>query len=655
MFSCKFHFYDFRIYSISRTQTLGNHKISYTRASLHVFTCRLDGISPSVSRMTSPTSGEYENDRSDFESGSVSPKQIDDKEETSQEPEGASLPKKEITRSKTETSINMKHTSTVTERHSVGGILSPGTDAASKQNKFSFLPKRKHSTGDYPPIPPKPSLTNAGTSSPKSSPSNSSKSSKNSTSPSPSFIKSLSPKNSAKSPPIDAPGPKTSATRTPTRSPLRSSYGKSHTLQKKDSYDDGNSRSRCATMGSQEAFHEHHMNKKRRRKSSDKGGARRFTAITDSANAKRTTGSTLISNKFDYQFSPDMEERLQLKIEQGIQNTYGPIEKCIQAAITIQRCYRQKQMLQRFKTLRKEVISVAALEPSRPRALSMKLPVRAYSIRLKSHPEVQVSILDEFPEYRKLTNRIASRNKLPNQALQVPGDRSSKDLGPSVRWRREASLEVQETVLQIADKSVTPVRDLSITEEDTGNDDDVFNPMPTPSPEANYSPSPESDPGQSIKQRKPSGVPTSLSVDFLNSSHEEEPTVRPHSISIMHHITRSKSMEELLVMDNNTGKPKKVQLRPQESATSLKKKTNIGITLFNRSAIYYNITKTSHCIIVLFRKPAKGILYLVLQGILNDSPKDVAHFIRTQYGLSKAMIGKFFSELHNEFSMAVLE
>jgi len=64
-----------------------------------------------------------------------------------------------------------------------------------------------------------------------------------------------------------------------------------------------------------------------------------------------------------------------------------------------------------------------------------------------------------------------------------------------------------------------------------------------------------------------------------------------------------------------------------------------------------------HLCVILFqiRKPAKGILYLVMQGILKDSPQDVAHFVRTQYGLSKAMIGKFFSELHNEFSMAVLE
>ena len=611
-------------------------------------------MSPAVSRVTSPisaTSGEYENDRSDFESISMSPKEVDEKEEVSQK---GSLPKKEITRSKTEASINLSQADTGGERHSVGGVLSPNADIAT--NKFPFMPKRKHSSGDYPPIPPKPSVSTSSDS-PKASHSTSNVSSKSSAS-SPSFIKSLSPKTAAKSPPRDSPSPKTNTTRSPsrspTRSPLGSSLGKSHTIGKRDSYDDGNSRNRCATMSTQEAFHEHHMNKKRRRKSSDKS-TRRFTTINDSGNPKRVAGSTLVSNnKFDYQFSPDMEERLQLKIEQGIQNTYGPIEKCVQAAITIQRYYRQIKMHQRFKKLRKEVISVAALKP-RSRALSMKLPVRACSIRLKrSNPEIPVSILDGFPEYKMLTNRIASRSKVTNQPLQLSARQGSKDLGPSVRWRREASLEVQETVLQIGDKSVTPVRGIDIAEEDRSNDD-VFIPMSTPSPEMNYSPSPDSDPDQSIKQRKSSFVPTSMSVDFLSNGLEEEPTARPHSISIMHHITRSKSMEELLVMDNETGKPKKPQLKPQESATSLKKKTNIGITLFNRLAVYCSITKSHAPIILLIRKPAKGILYLVLQGILNDSPKDVAHFIKTQYGLSKAMIGKFFSELHNEFSMSVLE
>lgn len=547
--------------------------------------CRLE--SPSESGMTSPVSGDYENDRSDFESGNVSPKQT---EEASQE---HGLHKKEISRSKTETKIDAKRLgSTGKDRHSTGELLTDvhaGTGTA-KQNKFKFSPKRKRSSGDYPPIPPKPAaVVSTSSSSPKSS-----VSAKSSKSNSPSFIRSLSPKTNVKSPksppyvkspPLDSSSPKNATTRSPTRSPQRSSYTKSHTFKKKDNLDDADSRyaGRCATMSSQEAFHEHHMNKKRRRKNSDKA-LRRMTTCDDGSNPTLRTGSTLLSSKYAYQFSADMEERLQQKIEQGIESTYGPIEKCIQAAITIQRYYRRQKMVQRFKTLRKEVFSVATLQPSRPRAASMRVPARAYSIRLKNrnNTEPKVSILDEFPEYRQITNRIASRNKLHPLSTSIDSSTSSsKDLGPHVRWRREASFEMQETVLQITDKSSTPVRTLSATGEAGKNDDDVFSPSLTPSPDT-YSPTPDSDTGQDITQ-KPSGVPMSFSVDFLSSGIEEEATVRPHSISIMHHVTRSKSMEELLIIDNETGKPKKQQLKPQESATSLKKKTNIGITLFNRS------------------------------------------------------------------------
>lgn len=534
-----------------------------------IIICRLKETSPSLSRITSPTS-EYENDKSDFECGNTSPKHDDEQGEISQK---RVIAKKEITRSKTETSIDMEHVTSPTARYSTGGILSDGHGGSAKQNMFSFSPKKKRSSGQYPPIPPKPTVAKNSTSSASPEPSRNSAKKP--------LVGSLSPRSNAKSPPLDSPR------RSPSHSPQRGSHSRSNTLKKQHSPDDdGRFANRCATMGSQQAFHEHHMNKKRRRKSSEKG-ARRFTA-TDSGKGTRVR-SSLINNKFGYQFSPDMEERLQQKIEQGIENTYGSIDMCIHAAITIQRYYRQQKMVQRFKTLRKEV-TVSALQPSRPRAVSMRLPTRAYSIKYKSRPEVKVSILDEFPEYRSLTNRIASRNKLVPPSLQSSGD--GKDLGPNVRWRREASFEMQETVLEINDKSVTPERALSVT-DDTGKDNDVFSPSPTPSPET-YSPSPDSDPGQSIK-RKSSGVPTSLSVDFLTSGHEEEDQLpRPHSISIMSHITRSKSMEELLIMDNKTGKPKKPQLKQQESATSLKKKTNIGITLFNRSVDLSLNTRTSH-------------------------------------------------------------
>ena len=49
--------------------------------------------------------------------------------------------------------------------------------------------------------------------------------------------------------------------------------------------------SQCATMGSQQAFHEHHMNKKRRRKSSDKS-TRQFT-ITDSGKPSQDSCSCM--------------------------------------------------------------------------------------------------------------------------------------------------------------------------------------------------------------------------------------------------------------------------------------------------------------------------------------------------------------------------
>lgn len=613
--------------------------IKLTNMLWHTYRLR-EEASPTLNRMTSPTSEEYENDKSDFD---LSPK-CDEQEGNSQD---HNLSKKAITRSKTEMIVtDVKHPTTK-DRHSVKGILNSTTGVhtgTTKQNKFSFLPKKRNSSGEYPPIPPKPIIpSGSSTSSLKTS--TSPKVSKNTSAVS--LNNQVSPNTDAKSPSPDVSVPKTSTPNSLAHSPRRGSHGRSHTLKKKDTQDDRFA-SRCATMGSQQAFHEHHMNKKRRKKSSDKS-IRRLTTLEGDNPTRISGNASSSSNKFEYQFSPDMEERLQLKIEQGIENTYGPIEKCIQAAITIQRYYRQQKMLQRFKTLRKEVISVASLHPSRPRAASMKLPVRAHSIRLKSNADMKVSILDEFPEYRKLTSRIASRNQISTHPLQVASNKSG-DLGPTVRWRREASLEIQETVLQITDKSITPVRELS---DDTGNDDNVFSPGSTPSPEVAYSPSADSDSSQDIKQ-KTAGVPTSLSVDFLNTGHEEEQTTRPHSISIMSHIIRSRSMEELLVMDNKMGKPKKQQLKSQESATTLKKKTNVGITLFNRLVDPCGNINTIHYF-PAGRKPAKGILYLVLQGVLKDSPNDVAHFIRTQYGLSKAMIGKFFSELHNEFSMAVLE
>ncbi|KAL5515580.1 hypothetical protein EMCRGX_G000765 [Ephydatia muelleri] len=55
------------------------------------------------------------------------------------------------------------------------------------------------------------------------------------------------------------------------------------------------------------------------------------------------------------------------------------------------------------------------------------------------------------------------------------------------------------------------------------------------------------------------------------------------------------------------------------------------------------------------RKPASGIQYLISKGIIRDTPRSVAKFLKEQSGLSKMKIGEFIGEIRYEFNMAVLE
>ena len=55
------------------------------------------------------------------------------------------------------------------------------------------------------------------------------------------------------------------------------------------------------------------------------------------------------------------------------------------------------------------------------------------------------------------------------------------------------------------------------------------------------------------------------------------------------------------------------------------------------------------------RKPASGIQYLISKGIIRDTPRSVAKFVKEQSGLSKMKIGEFIGEIRYEFNMAVLE
>ena len=60
-------------------------------------------------------------------------------------------------------------------------------------------------------------------------------------------------------------------------------------------------------------------------------------------------------------------------------------------------------------------------------------------------------------------------------------------------------------------------------------------------------------------------------------------------------------------------------------------------------------------LLFLFRKPQRGIQYLVFEGVLEDNPEAVAKFLNSCYGISKEKIGEFVGEIRSDFNMAVLE
>ena len=56
-----------------------------------------------------------------------------------------------------------------------------------------------------------------------------------------------------------------------------------------------------------------------------------------------------------------------------------------------------------------------------------------------------------------------------------------------------------------------------------------------------------------------------------------------------------------------------------------------------------------------YRKPEKGIQYLIERGFLSDTPVGVAHFILERKGLSRQMIGEFLGNRQKQFNRDVLE
>lgn len=58
---------------------------------------------------------------------------------------------------------------------------------------------------------------------------------------------------------------------------------------------------------------------------------------------------------------------------------------------------------------------------------------------------------------------------------------------------------------------------------------------------------------------------------------------------------------------------------------------------------------------LLYRKPEKGIKFLVENKFLDNSPNEVAKFLLTHSGFCKQKIGEYLGNLQKDFNMMVLE
>ena len=57
----------------------------------------------------------------------------------------------------------------------------------------------------------------------------------------------------------------------------------------------------------------------------------------------------------------------------------------------------------------------------------------------------------------------------------------------------------------------------------------------------------------------------------------------------------------------------------------------------------------------MFRKPDRGIRYLIAHRFLESNPQGVARFLLSRKGLSRQMIGEYLGNLQDPFAMRVLQ
>lgn len=351
-------------------------------------------------------------------------------------------------------------------------------------------------------------------------------------------------------------------------------------------------RSRVATVGNLDI-----LGKWKHSRGASVGNLTSFHPI----NVPRKVSKNIRDQGRNYPIAPYMAEKIHQKIEEELGKKYGGLNRATQAAITIQRWYKQVCLKRHWKMLQ----GMAAHQPKklRQRTRSMRQSFRPRRYTTSAKPEQEremkkcVSILDEFPEYKSIAEKVSTPRQRRHKHSVHSNEESPKTAPSKPSHEELVSVEFQEDTQEKPWRKRTMkkmVIQSSFSDEGGLRDSESL--------------SPGGDSG------------------FSTNS----PTPLEEGLSI---ITQSRldKISEFRVCDRQN-----YLKGERESATTMRRKINIGVNYFNR-------------------KPWKGLVYLVQRRVLEDSPSKVATFFMTRVDLCREKVGEFLGDIQSEFSNAVLE
>ena len=253
------------------------------------------------------------------------------------------------------------------------------------------------------------------------------------------------------------------------------------------------------------------------------GGSKKQSHALRRQNSFPRRGQQIVVQDLTY-LSPDMEMRIQEMMHKAIGQKYGGLERAVKAATCIQIAYREYKIRKRFKEIRRQQQDTMV----RRRAFSVKYPRgrRPSMIGPKKYRrDASVPSVDPMQRVQATHKQITSRSKGISPHI------SRRD----VLIRNTTSGHSGSPLVDEAFPALTISETVEVTMPDSAR------------------------------------LPTSLSSDALSTPHIEK------SPSIFSGLSLQ-NMEEIFPMEvgHRPGTPQ------MESASTLKRKTNIGVNIFNK-------------------------------------------------------------------------